>query len=114
MDDDGTIQKKGWNWSPVPVDITMSRELTDGDKVVYGYLLWQADHKNMVWHGIEKIADDLGKTEITVKRSIRNLVEQNWIRRFRRMGSPTVTYVFERQEDCLAFDAHPDAEGIGE
>jgi hypothetical protein len=52
---------------------------------------------------------DLHCGDRTLKEALSRLQADNWIKRCRRFGHSSVTYIFEKQADCLAFKAefHP-------
>lgn len=110
-DTEHQVEREGWNWAPVPAKVILSQKLTHADVRVYGYLLWRAGKKEKSWPLVETIARDLTMSEPSVKRSLRNLSDENWIRRNRRMNQSSMTYVFEYQEDCLRFDIDPSYHG---
>ncbi len=97
------IEKRGWKLIPIPTDVVLSEILSDFDVRVYGYLLWRAGQKDRAWPGLPRIAKDLRHSESAVKYALKRLQEENWIKRLRRFGHSSVTYIFERQEDCISF-----------
>jgi len=98
------IEKKGWRWAPVPADVIMGEKLSSTDVRVYAYLLWRAGKKERAWPGVPTIAKDIHMSEGSVRLAFRNLISDNWVRRERRYGQSSVTYVFEYREDCLEYD----------
>ena len=98
------VEKKGWRWAPVPADVIMGEKLSSTDVRVYAYLLWRAGKKERAWPGVPTIAKDIHMSEGSVRLAFRNLISDNWVRRERRYGQSSVTYVFEYREDCLEYD----------
>lgn len=104
-----TVEKRGWKFVAIPTDVVLSEALTDFDVRVYGYLLWRAGEKSRAWPGLPKMAKDLKRGVTMIKESLKRLQDEHWIKRVRRFGGSAVTYVFERQKDCLEFIAERDA-----
>ena len=103
------LEKRGWKFVAIPTDVVLSETLTDFDVRVYGYLLWRAGEKSRAWPGLPKMAKDLKRGVTMIKESLKRLQDEHWIKRVRRFGGSAVTYVFERQKDCLEFIAERDA-----
>ena len=82
----------------------MGEKLSSTDVRVYAYLLWRAGKKERAWPGVPTIAKDIHMSEGSVRLAFRNLISDNWVRRERRYGQSSVTYVFEYREDCLEYD----------
>ena len=97
------LERKGWNWAPIPAEVILSQKLTHADIRVYAYLLWRAGSKERAWPKTETIAKELSMSDGAVRVCFRNLVSENWIRRLRRLGQSSMTYIFETQKDCLEF-----------
>jgi hypothetical protein len=98
------IDKSGWNWAPVPAKVIMSKNLDHIAVRVYAYLLWRAGNKGDAWPGVDTISKDIGASGPSIKRAFRSLILDNWIRRFRKFGRSSTTFIFENQEDCKKFD----------
>ncbi len=96
--------RKGWLWTPVPEGVILSKNLDSNDKVIYAFLLMRSGNNDSVWYGVQSVCNELGMSDSMVRRAFKKLTEENWIRRKRRMSATSLTYVFERQEDCLAYD----------
>lgn len=103
------LEKRGWKFVAIPTDVVLSETLTDFDVRVYGYLLWRAGEKSRAWPGIPKMVKDLKHGETSVKASLKRLQSEHWIKRVRRFGGSAITYIFERQKDCIDFIAERDA-----
>ena len=116
------IKRKGWQWAPVPSKLITSDKL-DGNSIrLYAYLLWRAGSDMTAWPGVDTMAKDCHISERETRRALSLLVKDNWIHRQRRMSSSSITYVFERQSDCIEFrsqatggltDRPPEAEVTG-
>lgn len=116
------IKRKGWQWAPVPSKLITSDKL-DGNSIrLYAYLLWRAGSDMTAWPGVDTMAKDCHISERETRRALSLLVKDNWIHRQRRMSSSSITYVFERQSDCVEFrsqaaggltDRPPEAELTG-
>ena len=98
------LERKGWNWAPVPAEVILSSKLTHADVRVYAYLLWRAGGKERAWPKSETIAEDLDMSDGAVRISFKHLISENWIRRFRRLAQSSMTYIFETQTECKEFD----------
>ncbi len=71
-------------------DSIYQAELSHRAKAVLFYLKDHADSEGKCWPGIRKIAGDLGLSRSTVKRAMRELVEEGVVekeRRWRENGS---------------------------
>lgn len=100
---EGTIELVGWNFAFIPIDITLDSSVTHLAHRVYTYLVWRGGKKEVAWPGVQLMADEIGVSEISVKRALQNLVKQNWIFRHRRIGTSSKTFVFKSQDECAAF-----------
>ena len=98
-----SIDRKGWNWAPVPFDVITSDKLNHADVRVYAYLLFRAGKKDYSWPSVETIATDLHMSTSAVKLAFRRLIQNDWMRRHRQMKSSSITYIFETQKECRAF-----------
>lgn len=97
------IKRSGWQWAPVPSKLITSDKL-DGNAVrLYSYLLWRAGSDMTSWPGVETMAQDCHISERETRRALASLIKDNWIHRQRRMSSSSITYVFERQSECIEF-----------
>lgn len=99
-----TIERKGWNWAPVPAEVFLSKNLSHADVRVYAYLLWRAGTKQDAWPNVDTISRECIMSMAAVRRSLGALVRNNWIRRERRVNRSSVTFVFESQEECQKFN----------
>lgn len=116
------IKRKGWQWAPVPSKLITSDKL-DGNSIrLYAYLLWRAGSDMTAWPGVDTMAKDCHISEREARRALSQLIKDNWIYRHRRMSASSITYVFERQDDCIEFrsqaaggltDRPPEAELTG-
>ena len=97
------LDRKGWEWAAVPADVIMSKVLSHADVRVYSYLLWRSGKKGQSWPTTEKIAEDLNMSDQSVRRSLKNLVKEHWIFRQRRFMGSSITFIFEKQKDCIEF-----------
>jgi DNA-binding MarR family transcriptional regulator len=95
------IQRHGFLWTVVPEGVILSERLESNDVRVYAFLNMRAGIKKETWWGVQTIAEQLRMSEPTVKRSLKRLTDDNWIRRERRIGNSSITHVFEKQEDCI-------------
>ena len=57
----------------VPLSLLERDAVSDGAKLLYGYLAWRAGDKGYCWPGEERIAKDLGKSVPTVRRRLKEL-----------------------------------------
>jgi hypothetical protein len=99
-----TIELHGWNFSQVPIEVIMDKTLTGNDVRIFSYLVWRAGLKDRAWPGIKRMAEDMGMSDPTIRRSLANLIVSNWIRRRRRYGSSSVTFLFDNKDACQVFD----------
>jgi len=97
------LTRRGWNWSPVPAEVILDKELSDFDVRLYSYLLWRAGNKGSAFPGAEKIASEFDVSTAKVLRGYKSLIKNDWIRRFRRYGRSSITCIFETKEECRSY-----------
>lgn len=95
------LKGKGWNFAFVPKDVFLSKELDHADVRVYCYLLWRQGQNDNAWPSVETMSKDMDMSEGGVKRSLKGLVKNNWIRRERNYKGNSTTYIYEKQSDCI-------------
>lgn len=78
--------------------LTLDRELSDPAFRLYSLLLKYAQQKDYAYPGVKRLAEDLGKSEKSVKRALAELTERGLISRQRRFGTSTVTYIEDPNE----------------
>jgi predicted transcriptional regulator len=73
--------------------LTLDGELSDQAFRLYSLLLKYAQQRGKAWPGIERLAEDLGKSEKSVKRALAELRRRGLISRQRRFGTSSITYI---------------------
>jgi DNA-binding transcriptional ArsR family regulator len=69
-------------------------ELSDGAVRLYARLLWYARRDVRCWPGRERLAQDLGVSESTIRRRLSDLIDRGLITREQRgMGKTAMTYI---------------------
>lgn len=96
----GEIQLHGWNHGEVPALLFLDRNISHLAIRVFAYLQWRGAKSGQCWPGLETVARELGTSERSIKGTFQELTEADWIRRQRRLGTSSVTHIFESQEDC--------------
>ncbi|MDY7076992.1 MAG: helix-turn-helix domain-containing protein [Chloroflexota bacterium] len=88
-----TVKRLGW--AQVYHVLTLDKELSDGAFRLYVLLLKYARQSGGCWPGVERLAQDLGKTKSTIKARLAELAERGLVTRERRFGASSIT----RMED---------------
>jgi len=73
--------------------VTMDAALNDGAVRVYALLLRYAQQKDKCWPGVARLAEDLDKSQPTIKRHLAVLVERGLVTRDRRRNTSSVTWL---------------------
>ena len=85
--------------------LTLDGELSDPAFRLYSLLLKYAQQKDYAYPGVKRLAEDLSKSEKSVKRALAELRRRGLISRQRRFGTSTITYIEDPNEvygDLLA------------
>lgn len=82
-------------FTQVPNFLLKDPSLSANAKVVYSMLLSYAWHNNLVFPGQERMADDLGTSQPTVARAIKELEAHGWLEVQRRGQGKTNLYVLK-------------------
>jgi hypothetical protein len=97
-------QLHGWDHGEVPSALFLDPDIAHISVRLFAYLQWRAGKSGSCFPGIPRMAADLDVSEPTIKNSLHELIAADWIRRKRRLGTSTLTHVFERQDDCRQWD----------
>lgn len=73
--------------------LTLDRGLSDQAFRLYSLLLKYAQQKSHAYPGVKRLAEDLGKSEVSVSRALAELKERGLISRQRRFGTSTITWI---------------------
>ena len=73
--------------------LTLDGELSDQAFRLYSLLLEYAQQGGKAWPGVERLAENLGKSKKSVKRALAELRRRGLISRQRRFGTSTITYI---------------------
>lgn len=98
------FQKRGWTFVQVPAEVILDQRLSPIDARVYAYLLWRQGISENSFPGEERTAKDLGVSVKTIKRSVAQLVSCDWLRRKRRYGKSSMSWIFASPALCKAWD----------
>lgn len=79
-------------FTQIPNVLIRTPKLASTTKLVYAQLLSYAWNNNLVFPGQERLADDIGASLATITRSIRELVNQEWLDVTRRGQGKTNVY----------------------
>jgi len=73
--------------------LTLDRELSDQAFRLYSLLLKYAQQKDYAYPGIERLAEDPGKGEKSIRRAMNELMQRGLISRQRRFGTSSITWI---------------------
>lgn len=104
MTDEQNLKQHGWDHGEVPSDLFLNTEISHVAVRSFAYLQWRAARTGQCFPGVTRMAQELGISEATAKNALRELVGNDWIRRQRRLGTSTMTHVFETQALCRQWD----------
>jgi len=90
--------KKGWTFAQVPIWLLCDPRISDGAARLFGYLVWRQGEHPDTWPSISTMAVDLGVSEDTIRRRIRELDEAAYT---------NITYRSGRSSH-YAMDANPE------
>jgi predicted transcriptional regulator len=110
---EGYVRRRKEHFSTVPHALICDPDMSAWAVRVYAYLDMRAGKNDNSWPGIEKIAEEMGASESTIRRALKDLVEANWIMRERRPNTSSITYIYDNQEACRA-DAESNGQFTGE
>lgn len=87
----------------------IEKPISDGAVRLYAYLAAKYVDGNMeCWPGVERLADELGKSTATISARLKELADVGAIHRRRRIGTSSLTilgrlenWTFESQADCM-------------
>ena len=82
-------------FTQVPNCLLDHTQMSFAAKVVYAKLLSYAWHNNLVFPGQDTMAEELGTSQPTVTRSIKELEEHGWLEVQRRGQGKTNVYVLK-------------------
>jgi predicted transcriptional regulator len=82
-----------FGWAMIPHAMTRDPDLSDGAYRTYTHLLEYAQQKKKAWPGIETVAEARGKEERTITRHFLELEKFGYIKRQRRYGKTTMTWI---------------------
>jgi hypothetical protein len=89
--------RSGWTFAQVPIAV-LRDAISDGAKVLFGYLAWRQGNSDTAWPSVACIADDLGIGSRVVQRRVRELEARGWLTVHPRTGrSNLYTIHAERQ-----------------
>jgi len=82
-------------FTQVPNILLKDPKISANGKVVYSMLLSYAWNNNMVFPGQERMAEDIGSSQPTIARAIKELEQQGWLDIQRRGQGKTNLYVLK-------------------
>jgi len=82
-----------WTFSQVPVSATCNSELSDGAYRLLAYLIWRQGNNGKSWPSIPCMAKDLGVSDDTVRRRLRELEQAGYVETTERSGRSSVYIV---------------------
>lgn len=82
-------------FTQIPNYLLNSPALSANAKVVYSKLLSYAWHNNRVYPGQERMADEIGTSQPTVARAVRELQDKGWLAIERRGQGKTNIYILK-------------------
>jgi len=78
--------------------VTLDTELSDGAVRLYLLLLMYARDKDNCWPGVERLAQELDKTERTIERRLGELTNRGLITRQQRLNISAMTWIEDLEE----------------
>jgi biotin operon repressor len=82
-------------FTQVPNFLLKDPTVSANAKVVYSMLLSYAWNNNMVFPGQERMAEDIGSSQPTIARAIKELEQQGWLQVQRRGQGKTNLYILK-------------------
>jgi DNA-binding MarR family transcriptional regulator len=73
----------------------LNQTFSNNAKVVYAKLLSYAWHNNKVFPGQERMADEIGTSQPTIARALKELEEEGWLEIQRRGQGKTNVYILK-------------------
>ena len=104
MINEGKLEGDSWRfWARVPVtSITMN--ITCTAFRLYCYLISRADKNTCTcWPSVKTMAEDMGKTKVTIYRGLKDLQDANLIIRIDRENTSSLTLVFASPAECIEY-----------
>ena len=80
-------------FTQVPNFLLKDPKVSANAKVVYSMLLSYAWTNNLVFPGQERMADDIGSSQPTIARAVKELEQQGWLEVRRRGQGKTNLYI---------------------
>ena len=114
MTHDGKLQGDNWKyWAQVPVtSITM--DITCSSFRLYCYLITRANkNTHACWPSVKTMAKEMGKTEMSIYRGLKDLQKVNLIIRIDRKNTSSLTLVFASPKECVAYKKEHDTDNGG-
>ncbi len=99
-DSQGNTRLLGVPFAQVPIWLLGSQSVSDGAKVVWGYLAWRQGPHAGCWPSIGRMARDLGKSEDTVARHLKELEDSGYIAVARVAGKSNRYDVFAQPKQA--------------
>ena len=99
MNEGLSTRKRNNPSSTVPHAMILDPDISAWAVRVYAYLDMRAGDKDSAFPGTETMANDMGVSIATVKRAIAELREKNWIKRVRRLGQSSITYMLQETDN---------------
>lgn len=87
--------------------LTLDKSLSDGAFRLYALLLKYAQQKDHAYPGLERLAEELDKTRVTISRLMAELVSKKLVSRQRRRGTSSITWLEDLNEvygECIEND----------
>ncbi len=97
-------------WTQVYHVLTLDKELSDGAFRLYVLVLKYARQSDSCWPGVKRLADDLGKTESTIKRRLAELSSRGLITRERRFCRSSITWIEDLEQVYERLKNEPNVE----
>lgn len=76
----------GWTFAQMPIWLITSADVTDGAKILFGYLKYRQGTDAACWPSKARIAKDLSISRDTVTRRIQELIDAGYVERIERKG----------------------------
>ena len=109
---DTTFTKEGWTFAQVPIGLMLDKALSDGAKVLFGYLAWRQGTSDNAWPSVGRMASDMNVSNRAIQRRVRELQDQGWLTVTERSGHSnlyTIHATPERDKSVASPVPTPDA-----
>lgn len=95
------LRGRGWVFAQMPIWLLADQRLSDGAKIVFGYLRYRQGTDANCYPSIRTVAHDLGAAERTIQRRLGELEGYGYVERVERAGRSTLYYLVADPEEAV-------------